>query len=67
MSFSQFLGASGGPKDGIFLYIFVKKMVSGEKGRPLFLHTLTAFWLDFEGLGPPGGLKKQEKTASKKS
>ena len=42
-------------------------MASGEKGEPLFLHTLTAFWLDFEGLGPPGGLKKQEKTASKKS
>ena len=42
-------------------------MASGEKGGPLFLHTLTAFWLDFEGLGPPGGLKKQEKTAPKKS
>ena len=28
------------------------------------LHTLTAFWLDFQGSGPPGRLKKREKTAS---
>ena len=34
---------------------------------PSFLHTLTAFWLDFEGLGPSGGFKKQEKTAPGKS
>ena len=34
---------------------------------PSFLHTFTAFWLDFEGLGPPGGFKKQEKTAPGKS
>ena len=34
---------------------------------PSFLHTFTAFWLDFEGLGPPGGFKKQEKTTPGKS
>ena len=28
---------------------------------PSFLHTSTAFWLDFQGLGPPGESKKQEK------
>ena len=38
-----------------------------KKVPPSFLHTLTAFWLDFEGLGPPGGFKKQEKTAPGKS
>ena len=31
------------------------------------MHTFTAFWLDFEGLGPLGGFKKQEKTAPGKS
>ena len=41
--------------------------VSGEKGGPLFLHTLTVFWLGFEGLGPPRGRQKREKTPSKKS
>jgi len=34
---------------------------------PSFLHTFIAFWLDFEGLGPPGGFKKQEKTTPGKS
>ena len=61
------LGVSGVPRGTIFGTFYEKNTVSGEKGGPLFLHTLTAFWLDFEGLGPPGGLKKQEKTASKKS
>ena len=31
------------------------------------MHTLIAFWLDFQGLGPPGEGKKREKTASKLS
>ena len=35
-----------------------------EKLGPSFLHTLTAFWLDFQGPGPPGRLKKKENTAS---
>ena len=34
---------------------------------PSFLHTFIAFWLDFQGLGLPGGFKKQEKTAPGKS
>ena len=29
--------------------------------------SLTAFWLDFQGLGPPGEGNKREKTASKLS
>ena len=37
-----------------------KNEVSGEKGGPLFLHTLTVFWLGFEGLGLPGGRKERE-------
>ena len=35
-----------------------------EKLGPLFLHTITAFWLDFQGPAPPGESKKREKTAS---
>ena len=31
------------------------------------MHTIIAFCLDFEGLGPSGGFKKQEKTAPGKS
>jgi len=37
-----------------------------EKLGPSFLHTFTAFWLDFQGPGPPGESKKKEKTASGK-
>ena len=35
-----------------------------EKLGPSFLHTLTTFWLDFQGPAPPGDSKKREKTAS---
>ena len=31
------------------------------------MHTIITFWLDFEGLGPPGEGKKHRKTASKLS
>ena len=31
------------------------------------MHTLIVFWLDFQGLGPPGEGKKREKAASKLS
>ena len=34
-----------------------------KKWGPRFLHTFIAFWLDFQGLGLPGSLKKKEKTA----
>ena len=30
-------------------------------GDPPFLHTLTAFWLDFQGLGPPRIPKTRKK------
>ena len=44
-----------------------KKQFFHEKGAPTFLHTIALFWLDFKGLGHPGGLKKREKTAPGKS
>ena len=31
------------------------------KGGPSILNEGTAFWLDFQGLGRPGGVKKREK------
>ena len=64
-SFFEFSVGFGGPKGGHCWTFFVKK--NHEKVAPSFLHTLTAFWLDFEGLGPSGGFKKQEKTAPGKS
>ena len=48
----------------IFGTFLDKIEVFSEKVGPSFLHTLTAFWLDFQGPGPPGRLKKREKTAS---
>ena len=67
LSFCHFLTVFGGPKGGNVGHILKKNEVSGEKGEPLFLHTLTVFWLVFECLGLPGGRKKQEKTPSKQS
>ena len=52
------------PREVIFGTFLDKIEVFGEKVGPSFLHTLTAFWLDFQGPGPPGRLKKREKTAS---
>ena len=40
---------------------FFKNEVSGERGGPLFLHTITVFWLGFEGLGLPGGARNEKK------
>ena len=51
----------------MFCTCLLKKRLFQEKVAPSFLHTITAFWLDFEGLGPSGGFKKQEKTAPGKS
>ena len=48
----------------IFGLILDKLEVFGEKVGPSFLHTFTAFWLDFQGPGPPGESKKREQTAS---
>ena len=64
-SFFEFSVGFGVPREVIFR--FKKKTVFYEKVAPSFLHTFTAFWLDFEGLGLPGGFKKQEKTAPGKS
>ena len=63
----SFLGAFGCRRGVIFGHCWLKKRFFHEKVAPSFLHTFTAFWLDFEGLGPSGGFKKQEKTAPGKS
>ena len=55
------------PRGVIFGAFFVKNCILRKSGHPMFLHTLTTFWLDFQGLGPPGWLQKQEKTAPGKS
>ena len=52
------------PREVIFGTFLDKIEVFGEKVGPSFLHTFTAFWLDFQGPGPPGESKKREKTAS---
>ena len=50
---------------GVILATFLDKIeIFGEKLGPSFLHTITAFWLDFQGPAPPGESKKREKTAS---
>ena len=61
--FDSFWGSQGWQ----FWSHFVKKRGFWWKRGPLFLHTLTVFWLGFEGLGLPGGRKKREKTPSKKT
>ena len=49
----------------VILATFLDKIrFFGENLGPSFLHTLTAFWLDFQGPGPPGESKKREKKAS---
>ena len=54
------------PRDVILATFLDKITFFGVKLGPLFLDTLTAFWLDFQGPGPPGESKKREKTASEK-
>ena len=51
-------------REVIFGTFLDKIQIFGEKVGPSFLHTLTVFWLDFQGPGPPGRLKKREKRAS---
>ena len=65
--FLSFRWVSGVPKEVVFGHFLQKKQFFHEKAAPSFLHTIPAFWLDFEGLGAPGGFKKQEKTAPGKS
>ena len=64
MVFLRFCEVLRVPREVIFVTILDKIEVFGEKVGPSFLHTLTAFWLDFQGPGPPGESKKREKTAS---
>ena len=61
LGFCEFLRV---PREVIFGRFLDKIEVLAEMVGPLFLHTLTAFWLDFQGPGPPGESKKREKTAS---
>ena len=65
--FIKFLGAFGGPRGVILGTICKNKCYLREKVAPSFLHTIIAFWLDVEGLGPPGEFKKREKTTPGKS
>ena len=61
-SFYELLGSQEEAKSRHFLR---KDTVFCEKVAPSFLLTIIAFWLDFEGLGPPGGLKNQKKQLPK--
>ena len=45
-------------------HFLIKSRFFCEKVGPSILHTFIAFWLDFQGPGPPGRLKKREKTVS---
>ena len=64
MVFLRFWEVLRVPREVIFKTFLDEIQIFGEKVGPSFLHTLTAFWLDFQGPGPPGRLKKREKTAS---
>ena len=65
MVFLRFCEVFRVPRDVIFSTILDKIEVFGEKVGPSFLHTLTAFWLDFQGPGLPGESKKREKQLQK--
>ena len=51
------------PREVIFGTFLDKIQIFGEKVGPSILLTLTAFWLDFQGPGLPGRLKKREKNS----
>ena len=53
------------PREVILATFLDKIRFFCEKLGPSFLHTLTAFWLDFQGPGPPGESKKIEKQLRK--
>ena len=57
----QFSFVFGSLEGSLFSAFFVLVPFSCENGDPSFLHTLTAFWLDFQGLGPPRMLKMSKK------
>ena len=50
---------------GVILVPFCEKLrFFWERGDLRFLHTLIAFWLDFEGSGRPETMLKQEKRST---
>ena len=56
-----------GSLEGLFFRAFLELVqFSYGNGDPPFLHTLTAFWLDFQGLGPPRIPKIRKKGLLKK-
>ena len=65
--FSRFCEVLRVPREVIFGRFLAKIEVFGEKVGPSFLHTLTAFWLDFGRSGTSCGCQKTKKTASKLS
>ena len=56
-----------GSLEGLFFGAFLELVqFSCGNGDHPFLHTLTAFWLDFQGLGPPRIPKTRKKGLLKK-
>ena len=53
------------PREVIFGTFLDKIDVFCEKVEPSFLHTLTAFWLDFQAVGLPKIAKKRKKGSLK--
>ena len=62
----QFSCVCGSLEGGLFGAFLVFVPFSCENGDPSFLHTITAFWLDFQGLGPPRITKTRKKGLLKK-
>ena len=54
----QFSYVFGSLEGGLFGAFLVFLPFPCENGDPPFLHTFTAFWLDFQGLGRPRITKK---------
>ena len=56
-----------GSLEGVFFSVFLELLpFSCGNGDLPFLHTLTVFWLDFQGLGPPRIPKTRKKGLLKK-
>ena len=61
MFFLWFCEVLRDPREVVFAAILDNINVFGENVGPSFFHTFIAFWLDFQGPGPPGESKKREK------
>ena len=59
MFFVEFLSLLGGPRGVIFSSFLFSWRFSYAKVEPLFSHTIIAFWLYFQVLGPPEIIKKR--------